>query len=64
MKTFLIDRTQFTELENRQSKVIESLKCSVVQGSKLSSTLYTIYTNEVPRVHLLMKDKEWMNNQF
>ena len=28
--------------------------CSVVQGSKLSAVLYTIYTNEIPLLHTLM----------
>ena len=28
--------------------------CSVVQGSKLSAVLYTIYTNEIPLLHNLM----------
>ena len=28
--------------------------CSVVQGSKLSAILYTIYTNEIPLLHTLM----------
>jgi len=28
--------------------------CSVIQGSKLSSLLYTIYTNEIPQLYRLM----------
>ena len=28
--------------------------CSVVQGSKLSAALYTLYTNEIPLLHTLM----------
>ena len=28
--------------------------CSVVQGSKLSADLYTIYTNKIPLLHTLM----------
>ena len=31
--------------------------CSVVQGSKLSAVLYTIYTNEIPLLHTLMTNE-------
>merc|ERR1712240_125815 len=34
--------------------VIQSLPCSVIQGSKLSALLYTIYINEVTILHKLM----------
>merc|ERR1712240_111360 len=34
--------------------VIQSLPCSVIQGSKLSALLYTIYINEVTVLHKLM----------
>merc|ERR1712240_747463 len=29
----------------------------IIQGSKLSGILYTIYTNEIPLIHTLMKDE-------
>ena len=32
--------------------------CSVIQGSKLSSDLYTIYTLDSTKVDLIMKDPE------
>ena len=35
----------------------QSNDCSVIQGSKLSGILYTIYTNEIPMIHTLMKDE-------
>ena len=31
-------------------------QCSVIQGSKLSGILYTIYTNEIPQLYTLMQD--------
>ena len=62
--SFLSERKQFTEIENRRSDNRESLACSVVQGSKLSSLLYTIYTNEIPLIHELMNNKDWMNNHM
>ena len=33
---------------------MDSPPCSVVQGSKLSAVLYTLYTNEIPLLHTLM----------
>ena len=33
---------------------MECPPCSVVQGSKLSTVLYTIYTNEIPHLHNLI----------
>ena len=34
-----------------------SNNCSVIQGSKLSGILYTIFTNEIPMIHTLMNDE-------
>ena len=34
-------------IDTIKSEVIESLPCSVIQGSKLSSLLYTFYINKV-----------------
>ena len=33
---------------------MECPPCSVVKGSKLSTALYTIYTNEIPLLHNIM----------
>ena len=35
--------------------------CSVIQGGKMSGTLYTLYTNEVPLVHKLIENKIYKN---
>ena len=37
----------------------ESLPCSVVQGSKLSVTLYTLYTNEITLLYKLMGTEDY-----
>ena len=34
--------------------MLKSLDCSVIQGSKMSGLLYTIYTNEIPLLHKIM----------
>ena len=63
-RSYLSDRKQYTELQTRQSDITDAPECSVVQGSKLSGILYTLYTNEVPRLHLLLEDKKWMEQNF
>ena len=57
-KTYLKDRTQYVEGDTHKSRVRTLPGCSVIQGSKLSSILYTIYTNEIPALHKIMKDEE------
>ena len=48
---YLTDRKQYVSVDTFDSPVIDSLPCSVIQGSKLSSLLYIIYTNEIPYLH-------------
>ena len=48
MLSFLSSRKQFVEIDGIRSDTLQSPDCSVIQGSKLSSLLYTIYVNEVP----------------
>ena len=55
-RSYLSDRRQFVEIDTFRSSTIESPPCSVVQGSKLSMLLYTIYTNEIPLLQNLMGD--------
>ena len=64
LRSYLTGRTQFTQIEDKRSKVRNSLNCSVVQGGKLSGLLYLIYTNEIPRLHQLMKNKKWMKENL
>ena len=41
--------------------MIDCLDCGVVQGSKLSGLLYTIYTNEVPILQEILTNEEVCN---
>ena len=58
IESYLDNRYEYVELEQK------SLPCSIIQGSKLSGTLYTIYTNEVPVLQELIKDKEWLEEKL
>merc|ERR1711873_25446 len=55
-KSYLNNRQQFVEIDTYRSKTKTSNNCSVIQGSKLSGILYTIYTNEIPQLYTLMQD--------
>ena len=54
LKSFLSDRYQYVSIDGIQSEVVQSLPCSVIQGSKLSALLYTLYINEVTILQKLM----------
>ena len=56
--SYLHNRKRYTDINTKESAVITCLLCGVVQGSKLSSLLYTIYTNEVPLLQNIMKNRE------
>ena len=56
-KSYLNNRRQFVEIDTYRSEIKKSNNCSVIQGSKLSGILYTIYTNEIPMIHTLMNDE-------
>ena len=51
------NRKQFVQLETYNSDLIDALPSSCVQGSKLSSLLYTLYTNEIPLLYKLLNNK-------
>ena len=53
-KSFLTNRRQYVVIDKFISRTEDSLPCSVVQGSKLSATLYTLYTNEITQLDKLM----------
>ena len=42
-KSYLKNRRQFVEVDTHRSEIKQSLDCSVIQGSKMSGILYTIY---------------------
>merc|ERR1712177_48290 len=54
LNSFLSNRYKYVSIDGIESKVVQSLPCSVIQGSKLSVLLYTIYINEVTVLHKLM----------
>ena len=64
IESFLTKRKQFVEIQGRKSETKDCMNYSVVQGSKLSSLLFLIYTNEVSQIHELMKDDQWMRENM
>ena len=61
LNSFLTDRQQFVSIDSFDSNLIKCPPCSVIQGSKLSSLLYSIYTNEIPRLNRLMDTKHYFD---
>ena len=57
-QSYLSERMQYVEINTKKSKVRQMPPCSVIQGSRLSGFLYTVYTNEIPLIKELMKDEE------
>ena len=57
IKNYLSNRYQFVQVDTFSSSLMKSLDCSVIQGSKLSSLLYILYTNEIPNLHKLVLTK-------
>merc|ERR1712240_894556 len=55
--SYLTNRRQFVQFDTKRSHLLQSLECSVIQGSKLSGLLYTLYTNEIPLLHKLMHNE-------
>merc|ERR1712240_364110 len=53
-RSFLSERKQYVAIDTFTSDTMDCPPCLVVQGSKLSAVLYTIYTNEIPLLHTLM----------
>merc|ERR1711895_357441 len=54
LRSFLSNRYQYVSIDGIKSEVVPSLPCSVIQGSKMSALLYTLYINEVTVLHKLM----------
>ena len=57
IKNYLSNRFQFVQIDTFNSSILNCLDCSVIQGSKLSSLLYILYTNEIPNLHKLIADQ-------
>ena len=56
MCTYLTDRSAYVEIQGFCSSLTKMPDCSVVQGGKMSSTLYTIYTLDATLVPEIMTD--------
>ena len=52
-QSYLTNRKQFVEIDTNRSQIEISLNCSVIEGSKMSGLLYTVYTNEIPEIPLI-----------
>ena len=57
-RSYLDNRKQYTDINTKKSATITCLPCGVVQGSKLSGLLYTLYTNEVPLLQNILNNNE------
>ena len=57
IRSFLNNRYQYVSIDTIKSGILESPPCSVIQGSKLSALLYTLYINEVTVLQNLMNDE-------
>ena len=51
MRSYFQDRKQYINLETSNSQLTNSPKGGCIQGSKMSGTIYNLYTNEVPELH-------------
>ena len=61
-RNYLSKRKQYVQIDTYKSDILPSPDCSVIQGGKLSGTLYNIYTNEIPLLQKYMKMDQ--NNPF
>ena len=53
-QSFMAGRKQFVTIDTYNSDILNSLECSVIQGSKLSAILYTLFTNEITLLPKIM----------
>ena len=58
MTTYLTDRTAYVEVQGFYSTIRTMPNCSVIQGSKLSSKLYTIYMLDLTKADQVMMNPE------
>jgi len=55
-KSFMTDKTQYVTIYSFISDILNSPMCSVIQGSKLSAIIYTLYTNEITYIYKLINN--------
>ena len=58
LEDFLNNRKIFTQVQGFNSEIKDSENCSVIQGSKLSGFLHTIFSIEIPLIPKLMRDAQ------
>ena len=58
LEDFLNNRKIFTQARGFNSEIKDSENCSVIQGSKLSGFLHTIFSIEIPLIPKLMRDAQ------
>ena len=56
LASYLEDRYSYVEVQGFFSSLIKMPRLSVIQGSRLSGTFFTIYTLDVPKVNQIMKE--------
>ena len=54
LTSYFKDRKQYVNLDTFNSTIIESPEGGVVQGSKMSGTMFNLYVNEVPDLFKLI----------
>ena len=54
IKSFLNNRRQYVEIDGASSNLQFVGNQSVIQGSKISGLIYSIYTNEIPDIYKLL----------
>ena len=64
LESYLTDRTQFVKIQGKNSKIMKTDPCSVIQGCRMSGLLYTLYINEVTIIHKLLENKEFMEKNL
>ena len=58
VRTYLTSRKAYIEIQGFFSELMDQPDCSVIQGSKLSTTFYTVYTLDITEVNELINDPE------
>ena len=60
IKSYLEKRMAYVQIDISKSKIMEFGPYGVIQGSKLSGILYSLYTNEVPKLHKVLYNHRLM----
>ena len=60
--SYLEERMAYVQIDASKSSVIKFGPYGVIQGSKLSGILYSLYTNEVPNLHKILYNHRLMEN--